>query len=319
MNVSKRALQFHKEYMVVDAHSDTLSKGLVTKGFSLPAPGDYFHSGVNFQVFALYTPEEFLSSPSLFTLEAINLFYRWSEEAKGTVIPVKSKEDLCPAGHDKLLCLLSIEGGEALEGKLFMLDVYYRLGVRAMGLTWNNRNHIADGNGAGREPGGLTYFGEEVVKRMDELGMIIDLSHIAEKGFWDVVNLSKKPLIASHSNCRHICNHSRNLTDEQILAISKTGGVIGITFVPSFLCDEGSASVRKVAEHIEYIVNLTGGYGSAGLGSDFYGTDAFPENLEDMTCLPVITDCLLERGHSPEDIKKILGANWLRVFSDILS
>ncbi len=318
MDISEEIRTIHRNILLVDAHSDTLSKCILNKESLFPDLEKYFQGGVNLQVFALYTPEKFLASSAFFTLEMIHFFNRWAKENQ-EVIPVTGATDLETIGADKLLCLLSIEGGEALEGKLFMLDIYYRLGVRAMGLTWNNRNHLADGHSAASQPGGLTYFGEKIVKRMNELGMIIDVSHMAEKGFWDVINLSKSPVIASHSNCRSLCKKwpTRNLSDEQILAISEKGGLVGITFVPDFL-SEDPASVEHVVDHIEHIVTLTGGYDCAGIGSDFDGTDKYPEGLEGVTSFPLITACLLKRGHMPEDIEKVNGKNWLRVFSQIL-
>jgi membrane dipeptidase len=246
----------------------------------------------------------------------IDLFYKW-KEANPEVSIILSGHDLKEVKNGRCACLLSIEGGEALAGKLFMLDVYYRLGVRAMTLTWSNRNLLADGVSVGNNPGGLTCFGEEVVNKMNSLGMIVDVSHMAERGFWDVMKLSKEPVIASHSNCYSLHNHPRNLKDEQILAIAEKGGVTGITFVPHFL-GENPVTVEHVADHIEYIVNLTGNYEAVGLGSDFHGTDNYPFGLSDASLLPSITEVLNKRGHSYKDIEKIIGKNWLRVLSQIL-
>ncbi|MEQ8167613.1 MAG: dipeptidase [Candidatus Eremiobacterota bacterium] len=314
--MTDETMKFHMNTPVADFHADTLCKALRDDRSVLDIK-PLLSGGVNLQVFALYTPEELIPHSAIaFTLEMIDLFYKWKEENRDVSL-ILSRNDLDILKNGKLGCLLSIEGGEALSGKSFMLDTYYRLGVRAMTLTWSNRNLLADGVAVGNNPGGLTDFGVKVVEKMNNLGMIVDVSHMAEQGFWDVMKLSSKPVIASHSNCYSLCNHPRNLKDEQILAIAEKGGVTGITFVPPFL-GENPVTVEHVADHIEYIINLTGNYNSAGLGSDFHGTDNYPSGLSDASFLPAITEVLKKRGHSYKDIEKIIGGNWLRVLSQIL-
>jgi len=325
MNTSNEIMSFHLRSSVVDAHGDNLSKYLKKYSYNNPLQEDpaldiqsYFTGGVNLQFLALYTPQDFIPHSTIqFTLEMIDLFYRWKKENSEVLYLITSKKDIELLEEGKLFCLLSIEGGEALDGKLFMLDLYYRLGVRAMGLTWNGRNLLADGVNSGNNPGGLTFFGEEIVKKMNTLGMIIDVSHISEKSFWDVIKLSSEPVIASHSNCFSLHKHIRNLKDEQIRAIAEKGGVIGITFVSDFL-GEGVVTIEQVVNHIEHIIDITGGYDTAGIGSDFYGTDKLPEGLKDISFLPRLTESLVKRGHKYKDIEKIIGKNWLRILSQIL-
>ncbi|MEQ8221968.1 MAG: dipeptidase [Candidatus Eremiobacterota bacterium] len=314
--MTDETMNFHMNTTVVDFHADTLCKALRDAPSALDIK-PLLSGGINLQVFALYTPEELIPHSVIpFTLEMINLFYKWKEENRDISL-ILSRNDLEHVKNGRFGCLLSIEGGEALCGKLFMMDTYYRLGVRAMTLTWSNRNLLADGVSVGSNPGGLTNFGVEVVKKMNNLGMIVDVSHMAEPGFWDVMKLSSEPVIASHSNCYSLRNHPRNLKDEQILAIAEKGGVTGITFVPHFL-GENPVTVEHVADHIEYIVKLTGNYDSVGLGSDFHGTDNYPSGLSDASFLPAITELLKKRGHTCKDIEKIIGENWLRVLSQIL-
>ncbi len=130
---------------------------------------------------------------------------------------------------------MTVEGGEPLEGEIRILRVLYRLGVRGLGLTWNNRNELADGVGEDRTGGGLTSLGRQVVQEMNRLGMFVDVSHLSEPGFWNVMELCTAPVIASHSNCSAVWNHPRNLTDRQIKAIAEHGGVIGVNLVPDFV------------------------------------------------------------------------------------
>ena len=254
------------------------------------------------------------------------------------------------------------EGGNMVEGSMENLVTLYERGVRYLGLTWNTSNAIGvsakDESELGK-PGGLTESGKEVVLKMDELGMMIDVSHLGETAFWDVVNLSKNPIIASHSCVYNLCPHYRNLSDEQIQAIAKSGGLISINFYNKFLDPGGSSSqtihnrykhdlneieeicgtdyikfnemryeylsnnpakggtsIDALIDHIDYIVKLVGA-DYVGLGSDFDGGINTPNELYDATCYPVITKKLVERGYKEEDIRKILGLNFLRVFKQV--
>jgi membrane dipeptidase len=194
----------------------------------------------------------------------------------------------------------------------------YKLGVRLLTLTWNQRNQIADGAGESRTGSGLTEFGLKVIGEMNNLGMLIDVSHLSETGFWDVIKRSNAPIVASHSNCYALCPHLRNLKDEQIKAIADKGGVIGITFVPNFLTQEKrKTTVEDVAKHIDYLVEKAG-VDYVGLGSDFDGTGGLPLGLEGVDKIPNITEELLNQGYKEKDIKKILGENFLRVFKEVV-
>jgi membrane dipeptidase len=222
-------------------------------------------------------------------------------------------------GQKRIAAVLSIEGGEPLEGDLGILRIFYRLGVRALGLTQLPRNQLADGSGEMGSKGGLTTFGRNVIEEMNRLNMIVDVSHLNEKGFWDALDASRATVIASHSNCKALCGHHRNLTDDQIRALAKKKGVMGITYVREFLDEKpDKASVQSVLDHIDHVVNLVGA-DYVGLGSDYMDmwTNEVKE-LEDITKVPNITKGLVARGYSEDDIEKILGRNFLRVFEEIL-
>ncbi len=229
-----------------------------------------------------------------------------------------SYADVCDAVKEKKMgAILSLEGGEPLLGSLAMLRSFYRMGVRCIGLTWNYRNELADGVMDSESGGGLTMFGRSVVAEMNRLGMIIDVSHISEKGFWDTVELSSDPIIASHSNAAAVCDHRRNLNDRQLLAIAKNGGVTGINFLGDFLTAGGHASMDDVIRHIEYIVGLTG-EDYIGLGSDFDGHDNPPVDVRSILDVAGLMERLLQLNYSEACVRKIAGENMLRVIEQIL-
>jgi len=252
-------------------------------------------------------------------LQLIDCFYREIENNQDDISLVTNYDQLKEVNRaGKIAAILSIEGGEALEGDLGVLRVLYRLGVRLLTLTWNQRNQIADGIGESRTGSGLTEFGLKVIDEMNRLGMLIDVSHLSETCFWDVIKRSKAPIVASHSNCYNLCPHPRNLKDEQIKAIADKGGVIGITFVPNFLTQEKrKTTVKDVVKHINYLVEKVG-VDCVGLGSDFDGTGGLPLGLEGVDKISNITEGLLGRGYEEREIEKILGGNFLRVFKEVV-
>ncbi|MGE5673014.1 MAG: dipeptidase, partial [Mycobacterium leprae] len=217
-----------------------------------------------------------------------------------------------------LAVLINIEGAEGIQGSLALLRNYYRLGVRMMGLVWNHRNEVADGAMEERSGGRLTQFGRSVIEEMNRLGMLIDLAHITAPGFYDVLELSADPVLFTHGNCRALFDHPRNLTDDQIKALARQGGVFGISIVSGFMAKESIADgVRMVADHIDHAVQVVGSCDHVGYGSDFDGATP-PAGLEDVTRLPHLTAELLRRGYTEADLVKILGGNYLRVFDRVL-
>ncbi|MFS8525266.1 MAG: dipeptidase [Limnochordales bacterium] len=320
--------RLHRESFVVDAHCDTalrLAAGdsLTPGGGAAPGHVDLPRlraGGVDLQVFALWVDADSRKHGRLRRcLELLDAVVAETERLRDDFRLVLSARDIDAAAQaGQIGVLLSIEDGAALEGSLSALRAFYRLGVRAMGLTWNGRNELGEGVGAAKGAGGgLTAFGRDVVREMNRLGMIVDVSHLSEAGFWDVLEISDAPVIASHSNAKAVCDHRRNLTDRQIKALADAGGVMGINFCPPFLADGGRASVEDIVRHVDHIVDLVGP-GHVGLGSDFDGISSTPEGAEDVARLPAVTEALAARGYGDEEIRAILGGNFLRVFRQIL-
>lgn len=215
----------------------------------------------------------------------------------------------------KTASLLSVEGGEAIEGSLEKLNEFYNAGVRVMTLCWNYSNEICDGIDEERGAG-LTEFGKSVVSEMNRLGMLVDVSHISERGFWDVVETSKSPIAATHSNVKAIMPHRRNLDDEQIRAIIKCGGCIGVNFYSHFISDE-ECSIKNLLNHIEHILAL-GGEDSVGLGSDFDGMDSLPCEIMGVEDVYKIFEEMQRIGYSDFLINKISSGNFLKLMEKIL-
>ena len=211
--------------------------------------------------------------------------------------------------------LLSVEGGEVFEEGIETVDTYRALGVRMAALTWNNENAIGYPAKSG-ETRGLKPYGLEVVRRMQEKGMACDVSHLNEAGFWDLINKTLQPPMASHSCCYSLCPHFRNLTDEQIRALIRCGGYIGINFYPAFLSESGACDMQRVAEHMDHVCQL-GGDGIVGFGSDFDGIETTPEGLTGADRIPALLDLLRSRGYDEKTLKGIAGGNLLSYFGRI--
>lgn len=209
--------------------------------------------------------------------------------------------------------ILSIEGGEALGGNVDNIKYFYEKGVRILTLTWNYPNQLGEGVGEYTSFKGLTSFGRQVVREMNKIRMAIDVSHITESGFYDVAQESRLPFIASHSNSKTICNHNRNLTDEQFVEIAGRGGIVGINFYPVFLNQSGSANLTDVVKHIEHFMSL-GGCDSISLGSDFDGIESVPDGLNDIGNINNLANELVKINYSEELIAKIMYKNAFNYF-----
>lgn len=315
----------HQNLILIDAHCDTMLELFKNKR----SFWDLNHQGhidwprlkkakVNLQFLAFYIEPEFKPAGALTRLLEILAYFRLQQEqCPGKMRIIRTKSDLEKISPKNTSFLLSIEGGEVLEHKLPLLGILYDLGFRCMTLTWNQRNDLADGIWESQSGGGLTTFGREVVCEMNRLGMLIDVSHLSEAGFWDVLKDTVKPIAATHSCCRALCDHPRNLTDDQLLALKKNNGIVGINFYPGFLDKNLPATINTVIAHIEHAVNIAGA-DHVGIGADFDGIEKTPQGLEDVTRLPEITNILLKRGWNEIDIKKIMGGNFLRVLQENL-
>ncbi len=181
-----------------------------------------------------------------------------------------------------------------------------------MGLTWNPSNALGDG-ALGRQHGGLTDLGRSVLRRMEELGVVVDVSHLSEQSFWEALRSTRGPIIASHSNAAALHMHPRNLADEQLRAIAQRGGVVGVNFYAGFL---GAPTLDRVLDHIDHLAKVMG-VDHAALGADYDGIPQAPAGLEDVSKLPNLTAGLQRRGYTTEQIHKILGGNALRVFRQV--
>lgn len=309
---------------IIDGHCDTLSKAVENRrnmDHYPEAQVDFvrlMQEGVKLQFFAVFVSPRLSPPASVLAscLEQIEFFLQQKEKFPQYIFQVRFREELEQLKTSSQIgCLLAIEGGDCLEGNLFILYLLYRLGVRSLGLTWNYRNQLGDGVEERHSQGGLTRFGRQVVEEMNRLGMLIDVAHLSERGFFDVLTISRFPIIVSHANCQALCNHPRNLNDNQLRALAENGGVLGITFVPQFL-GEGSCGVEQVVEHILHACTVMGPE-HVGIGSDFDGTPAFLPGLEEAGQWKNLIHALQKKGFSGDIIQKILGENYFRVLSRV--
>jgi membrane dipeptidase len=301
---------------IIDFHCDALCKLLLDEDltFEQSKPGalDVTYERLRdshtlLQTFAIYIPQT-LNGRLEPILESIDRFEQRVQSCEHMML-VRSAPDLelC-LSQGKTGALLSLEGVDGLQGRLPLLRVMHQLGIRAAGLTWNNANWAADG---AMEPrgGGLTGQGKQFVAECNKLEIIVDVSHLSERAFWDTIALSGRPVIASHSNCRSLLDHPRNLTDEQIKALLATGGMMGITYVPWFVSAEETVTIAQLISHIEHVCEL-GGAGQMMLGSDFDGIDRHIAGLEQPFDVWNLHNELLKR-YSASVVEGILAGNAL--------
>ncbi|WP_018133373.1 dipeptidase [Effusibacillus pohliae] len=307
---------------LIDAHADILYR-METEHLQFGDAGSPLHlsypkilqAGIDLQFFALYVDPPYTPQEHLAKLICYIDTFRTQVCREDRMLPVLTYADIernRRAG--KKSALLSIEGGEFLTDDLRPLRVLYSLGVRAMGLTWNHKNALAYGVGE-PEDGGLTPFGREVVREMNRLGMLIDVSHLAPRGVQDVLEITQAPIIASHSNAKAVYAHRRNLDDEQIKAIIRNGGVIGVTFVPYFIGKE-PVGIADLLRHIDHILAL-GGEDHVGLGSDFDGIPRTMVDLRSGADYPKLL-AALDKEYGPAIAAKLCGENFLRVLKAVL-
>ncbi len=317
----------HRESIVFDGHCDSLLRVLEGKlrlgelntdgHLDLPR---LRQAGVTALVFAVFLEDCFLpAGAARQTLRALDaLFGALAENPNALMLATKSQDVELAKSTGKVAAIIGFEGAEALEGDLGLLRVFHRLGLRLLTVTWSRRNQAGDGIWEARTGGGLTNFGTQLIEACNQLGIVVDISHLSPPGVKDVLTISAAPVVASHSNAFSICPNRRNLTDEQLAGLAACGGVVGVTFVPSFISEkEDEASLETLLDHIDHIARVAG-VEHVGIGSDFdgFGPSA-PKGLEDVTCLPEITAGLVRRGYATEDVRKILGGNFLRVFRQV--
>ena len=377
--VSARAKAIHDSAIVIDTHADTPQRFLDDNyDIGNTDPKDVGHISLD-KARAGNLGAEFFSiwvDPSTneghfakHTLDLIDSVYEQAERHPDRMMMAFSVADIERAHREKkLAALMGIEGGHSIENDIRLLRNFYRLGVRYMTLTWSNTNEWGDSSGdiddaKVQHHNGLTDFGKQVVTEMNRLGMMVDISHVADKTFWDAIAVSKAPVIASHSSARALCNARRNMTDDMLRAVAKNGGVVDVNFFSGFdsqqywdalmaqgdkqqaavdaylakLKGEGKEPsymdkeriqhewmariprppLSALIDNIDHIAKVAG-VDHVGLGSDFDGVSgATPEGMDSAADLPKITQALLDRGYSADDIHKILGGNVLRVFKEV--
>lgn len=322
---------------IVDGHCDVLMSLLSgSRKFSQPSSKGHVDlprlrlAGVTVSFWAVFVEPEFKPERALKrTMQILDIFFTELANTKEDLVLITNRRDLARAQEQqKLGIVLTLEGGDALGEDLAVLRVFWRLGIRCLGLTWNGRNSLADGVGESLTGGGLTRFGRKVVEEANRLGILIDVAHLSPAGINDVLEMSSEPVIASHSNCQAICPHPRNLSDAQILGLAKKDAVIGVTFAPQFLRQSRlnqqpespvppEADIQDVLNHLDHLMNLVG-VDHIGIGSDFDGIASTPRGLEDVSKLPALADGLLQRGCSKAAVGQIMGGNLLRLLNQIL-
>ena len=371
-SVSPRAKQLHERAIVIDSHDDTTQRLLFEKGFDIGAR----HANGNIDIprmkeggldalfFSIWVPSDLTGPPAV--KRAMDLIDAVREAVRthpGDLMLATTAADVRKAAADhKIAALMGMEGGHMIDDDLRLLRLYAALGVRYLTLTHFKNNNWADSSTDKPAHNGLTPFGKDVVRELNRLGVMVDISHVADKTFYDALEVTTAPVIASHSSCRAISHHARNMTDEMLRALAKNGGVAMINYEVSFLSeeyrvasekksgdvvarlaamskqcggDEACATLEeskinreamekgqlpkvtweKIVEHIDHAVKVAGA-DHVGLGSDFDGA-TMPIGMDDASMLPKITDALLKKGYSEQDVEKILGGNLLRVMEAV--
>ena len=369
--VEERARALHAAALVVDGHNDVPTL-MLEYGFDLGMDGaeagdrSYWpwfflpwlpgrpdaerlrtetdlarmrRGGLDAQFFSIWVAPRYYDpeTPGLATrralamLEAVHEQVRRHPEALALAVTADDVRRIADGG--RLAVLLGLEGGHAIEDDLGTLRRYQALGVRYMTLTWSFSHGWADSSGGERLHGGLSDFGREVVRAMNALGMIVDVSHASDETFWDALEATRAPVIASHSSARALAPHPRNLTDDMLRAVAANGGVVMVNFGGIFLDPRKVGSWRlaknwirhagtlpttlaMLADHVEHVARVAGPE-HVGLGSDFDGTPFLPDGMKDVADLPNLTVELARRGWSDADLRKLLGANVLRVMGEV--
>jgi membrane dipeptidase len=272
---------------IIDLHCDALVKLQEAQGTLRFTDAPELHTNkkrlqqgkIKVQCFAIFIEPEIKGDQKFqVVLEQIDYFYKEVLGKNPDMVHIKAWSDFDRLKIGQIGAMLTLEGVDPIGNDLSKLHILYQLGVRSVGLTWNQANLAADGAGEPRG-GGLTLFGKEIVEFNNEHQILTDVSHLSDKGIWEVIELAKYP-IASHSNARALCNHLRNLTDEQAQAMFAKGGVIHVVYHPPFVKESGEVTISDLVKHIDHFCSL-GGVKQIGLGSDFDGITTFITNLED--------------------------------------
>jgi membrane dipeptidase len=361
--VAVRAHNLHFSSIVLDTHVDVTPK-LQRPGWKFTEEHKEGHvdlprmkkGGLNALFFSISMPGTVTGPKAVHdSIERIAAVHKLAEDLPDQIALCVTAEEVRRAHRQgRIAALMGMEGGHMIGNSLSVLRMYAKLGVRYLTLTHGVHTDWADSSGGEPRHNGLTEFGKEVVRELNRLGVMVDISHVSDKTFWDALAVSQAPMIASHSSCRALANHPRNMTDDMIKALAAKGGVIQIAYLDGFIDNDlaqyyvkvwprvtelmpkypgedtfglimqeiakeygprPKASWERIIDHIDHAVNLVGA-DHVGLGSDFDG-GSMPEGMEDATQLPKITEALLRKGYSESDIRKILGGNTLRVMEKV--
>jgi membrane dipeptidase len=358
--VSERAMRVHQAGMLFDGHNDLpwelrrrdvtfteidMAKRLTVGQTDIPR---IRAGGLKAQFWSVYIPSEH-PNPARTVVEQIDIVHRMIERYPDTFALAFSADDVEAAVKaGKVASLIGIEGGVAIENDLAMLRAFHRLGARYMTLTHNKTLDWADAATDKPKNDGLSPFGERVVKEMNRLGILVDLSHVAPSTMVDALRVSKAPVIFSHSSARALCDVPRNVPDDILKVLPRNGGVVMVNFYSGFLvpgalakintksrelkakypdkaeadkafaewmkaASEVRGTVATVVDHIDHIAKFAG-IDHVGIGSDFDGINSWPIGLEDVSDYPRVTEEMLRRGYSETDVHKVLGGNALRAF-----
>ena len=363
-DISERAKKLHFSSLILDTHIDVTPKLQTdwkfgerhdTGHIDLPRMKE---GGLNGLFFSIYMSGT-VTGPKAVNdaLQRIAAVHKLAEDMPDKVMLCTTAADVRQAHKQgKIAALMGMEGGHMINNSLPVLRMYAALGVRYLTLTHSVNTDWADSSGDQPKHNGLTDFGKDIVRELNKLGVMVDISHVADKTFWDALEVSKAPMIASHSSCRAISGHPRNMTDEMIKALAAKGGVIQINYLDSFIDPDLFAYSQKTSAVSRELMQKMGGpnrenfakvreelakqFGPApkaswerivehidhavklvgadhvGLGSDFDG-GGMPVGMEDCTKLPKITEALLRKGYKEADIRKILGENTVRLLADV--
>ena len=352
----------HRSALIIDTHNDVPMK--TVKGFNIGKRSPKGSTdiprlragNVGAQFFAAYVPGRYARQKTAadYARKVINSIRNdIVGKHADTFAFARTADDIVNAKRrGKIAALIGLEGGHAIEDSLKILREFYDAGVRYMTLTHSNTNNWADSSGDIantniKHHGGLNALGRDIVREMNKLGMIVDVSHVADDTFWDALETSQAPIFASHSSCRALSNSRRNMTDDMIRAMAKKGGIIQINFACDFLNERvrtdspeeksklnakfgddqdelravvesrfARATLSDVVAHIDHVVKIAG-IDAVGVGSDFDGVDCTPVGLEDVSKFPNLTRALLEKGYTQEQINKIYGGNTLRLMREV--
>lgn len=323
----RRSTELHKSIVTIDSHCDTPM--LFSTGYRLEERSEVAlvdlhkmnEGALDASTMVAYIPqgardEASLSAAVVMACDLLQGIAAQVEHNSQWVALCSTPGELRAAKKEgKRAIMRGIENGYAIGLDIANVERFRRMGVVYITLCHNGNNDICDSARGVAEHGGLSLFGKDVLREMNRVGMVVDLSHAAESTFWQVLELSNSPVVCSHSSCKALCNHPRNLTDEQIKALALKGGVVQVTMYSGFLCENGEAALDDFMAHLEHAIEVAG-IDHVGIGTDFDG-DGAVKGCSSASQLRNITRELLRRGYSDLDIEKLWGGNWLRVVDEV--